>query len=484
MSFYFDPFIRFLFIFLLLSTTGFPDLVEPIIVWNSYAAGEDSMDQLSFQNAFMSIGLLPARISLSELSKTDLHYDMLIIIPHASASLINQQNMNRIQHAVKEGARVVTDGNSSLADLMKIKLSFPAGVKNVRDLTFPSVQLHWADAPKVPIILNASDKSCRLLYIDPVTGRSLGMLKNSGKGMFLFLSALFDPVSGEGYSRFPDLPNLVVKEMHCTPLFQRRGVDAYFDPGYRYNIPVRKLVSEWKTWGIKAVHAAAWYSYNSPSYDYKLLISEAHKQGILVYAWLEWPYIGKGFWAPHPEWREKNALLKDAQLDFLSLMDLQNPACMKQALNDLSGLLKDDWDGIDIAEFSITGGVAGALEGPNQPSYFTGFNDISRQEFKSLYGFDQAELFNQSSQHFWKKDSIGLDNFYKYRVQVNNRLLKQIVGSLDSIKIVNKMDWEFIFTILDNSLHPEFDQLLGFDLPNTLKLAKEFYITLRFKDLE
>jgi hypothetical protein len=114
---------------------------------------------------------------------------------------------------------------------------------------------------------------------------------------------------------------------------------------------VKKLVSIWKNWGIRAVHAAAWNYYDSPSYNYKLLISEAHKQGILVYAWLEWPYIGKGFWDAHPEWRGKNALLKDAQLDFLSLMDLQNPACMNQAINDLSGLLKDDWDGIDIAEF-------------------------------------------------------------------------------------------------------------------------------------
>jgi len=53
-----------------------------------------------------------------------------------------------------------------------------------------------------------------------------------------------------------------------------------------------------------------------------------------------------------------------------------------------------------------------------------------------MYGFDQADLFNQTSQHFWKKDSIGLDNFYKYRVQVNNRLLRQIVVSLDSIKFL------------------------------------------------
>ena len=495
------PFIGFIFIFLFLSVSAFPltggrnhqfktqsnkasvsDPVESVIVWSSSAAGEDSIDQLSFMNAFKSIGLLPVQMSPSELSKTELHNNMLIILPHASALLMNEQDMNRIQNAVNKGARAITDGKSKFTDLMNMKLSSPIRVKTIKDFTFPSVHLHWADAPKVPLILNGSDKSCRLLYSDAVTGHAVGILKNSGKGMYLFLSPLFDPLSGEGYSRFPNLPNLVIKEMQCAPLFQRRGIDAYFDSGYRYDVPVKKLVAEWKSWGIKAVHADAWDAYLSPSYDYKLLISEAHKQGILVYAWLEWPYVGTGFWNAHPEWREKNALLKDAQLDFLSLMDLQNPACMKKALNDLSDLLKDDWDGIDIAEFSITGGVAGALDGPKEPTYFTGFNSIARKEFKSLYGFDQADLFNQSSEHFWKKDSIGLNNFYKYRVQVNNRLLKQIVGTLDSIKIANKRDWELIFTVLDNSLHPEFDKLLGFDLSNTLKLAKEFHVTLQVED--
>ena len=112
----------------------------------------------------------------------------------------------------------------------------------------------------------------------------------------------------------------------------------------------------------------------------------------------------------------------------------------------------------------------------------TGFNNIARQEFKSLSGFDQAELFNQSSQHFWKMDSVGLNKFYKYRVRVNNRLLEQIVMSLDSLKVFDNRDWELIFTVLDNSLHPEFDQLLGFDLNNTLRLAKEYHVTLQVED--
>src|ERR1039458_2318581 len=90
-NFYFIPFLRFIFIFLLLPTISFPDPVEPIIVWNSSAIGEDSIDQISFQNTFKSIGLLPAQISLLELSKTKFNSDMLLILPHASALLITGQ---------------------------------------------------------------------------------------------------------------------------------------------------------------------------------------------------------------------------------------------------------------------------------------------------------------------------------------------------------------------------------------------------------
>ena len=65
---------------------------------------------------------------------------------------------------------------------------------------------------------------------------------------------------------------------------------------------------------------------------------------------------------------------------------------------------------------------------------------------------------------------------------VNNRLLRHIVSSLDSVRTNDKRDWEFIFTVLDNSLHPEFDQLLGFDLPSTIKLAKDYQATLQVED--
>jgi hypothetical protein len=458
------------------------DWIEPIILWNFSASGSDSIDQVSFHNAFNDIGFSPLHLSLEEFNNSELNKNMLIIVPGASSPSLSQKDADNIMRAVQKGARVITDGGGKLINLLKITLSRPARVKIIKDHVYSNSLLNWADAPSVPLFLNTSDKSFRELYTDSITGHPLGILKKSGSGMILLLSTLFDPISGKGYSRFPNLTNLVINEMHCIPLFKRRGVDAYFDPGYRYDIPVKKLVSIWSKWGIRAIHTAAWNMYDSPSYDYNLLINEAHKKGILVYAWLEWPYIGERFWNEHQDWRQKNALLKDAKLDFLFLMDLQNPECMTGALNDLKKLLRDDWDGIDIAEFSITGGVSDALAGPNSPKDFTGFNDETRKEFISLSGFDQVELFNKSSDHYWKKDSVGLDKFYKYRVLVNNRLLRYIVSSLDSVRTNDKRDWEFIFTVLDNSLHPEFDQLLGFDLASTIKLAQEFHSTLQVED--
>jgi hypothetical protein len=163
-------------------------------------------------------------------------------------------------------------------------------------------------------------------------------------------------------------------------------------------------------------------------------------------------------------------------------MDLQNPYCINAALNDLSHQLELDWDGVDIAEFTITGAGGEALQGPSRPDYFTSFGTPMRTEFASAGGFDPLELENPNSEHFWRRDSAGLEKFYEYRKTVNNRLLRQVVGHVANLKKAGKRDWEFIHTIVDNSLHPEFDRLLGFDLNATLALLKEFDITLNVED--
>jgi hypothetical protein len=455
---------------------------ETVLLWNSNALNEDAIDQKSFYTALKSSGFKTIRIGPGELTNHLIGPNTLLIIPYSSARLLSAENVKAIMKTLPLGLILITDGESDLSLEMGIQLGKPVRVDDIVDHTCPELKPHWSGNQRVAWITNFSDKKGNILVSGGDLDYPLVITQRFGKGECLFFAPLFDPISGRGFARFVNLPYFIVHALHRQPPFRRQGADAYFDPGFRFNVSIDTLARQWQQSGIRSIHAAAWYFYNQTPYDYARLITAAHQNGILVYAWLEWPYVGKKFWDVHPEWRQKNALLQDAHLDFLYLMDFQNQDCLQAAMNDLSLLLENDWDGIDIAEFSITGVGSEALEGPLHPECFTGFTPSARADFKKLHSFDQIELFDTISQHYWEKDSAALNTFYRYRVEVNNRLLNQVTHALDSINTAKKRNWEMILTIADNSLHPEFEQLLGFDMHSTLELVQKYNITLQVED--
>lgn len=456
--------------------------VEAYLLWNSAASFSDSVDQESFAGALAAMGFPFTRINGLQLHSIQDDRQALLVIPFPSARLLSSSQAGGILKKVNEGLCVITDGPSRLTDALDIRLGPPTRVSSVTDKLLPELHLHWADHPQVQCLASFPRGQFRVLYTDSSSGKPLGISLRHGKGKMMCLATPFDSISGQGYSRFPTLGNAILRELQCRPMFHRNAIDAYFDAGYRFNLPIEELAAMWHQWGIRAVHAAAWYCYSSPPYDYRRLIQAAHENGILVYAWLEWPHVGTGFWNQHPEWREKNALLQDAKLDWLHLMDLLNPECLGTVLNDLAVLLKEDWDGVDIAEFTITGAGGEALKGPSRPDYFVSFGVPARAEFKQIAGFDPLELEDSTSRHYWALDPAALDQFYRYRTTVNNRLLRQTIEFVVGLKSKGKRDWELINTIVDNSLHPEFDYLLGFDLASTTQLLKEFDVTLNVED--
>jgi hypothetical protein len=456
--------------------------VEAVLLWNQNAYAKDSIDQESYAAMMASAGFDALKLNIKDLENALLGERTLLLIPQASSRSLSLRHVRRIVRKVEKGLRLVIGGESPLLSALHFQLGKPHRVGVVLDQHHPANHLHWADRPRVKWIAAFPDHPTQVLYADSSTGHPLVVTAGLGLGKYIIIAPHLDAVSGKGYSRFPTMVNAIVRDLGCTTSFRRQGVDAYFDPGYRFAMPIEELAARWRRWGIRAVHAAAWYYNSTPPYDYKRLIDAAHSNGILVYAWLEWPHVGQGFWNQHPEWRQKNALLQDAKLDFLHLMDLQNTDCMNAALNDLSRQMELDWDGLDIAEFTITGAGGEALEGPSRPDYFTSFGTPMRTEFARVGGFDPLELENPNSEHFWKRDTLGLEKFYQYRKVVNNRLLRRVVESIVDLGKKGKRDWEMIHTIVDNTLHPEFDRLLGFDLTSTLALLKEFHVTLNVED--
>ena len=110
------------------------------------------------------------------------------------------------------------------------------------------------------------------------------------------------------------------------------------------------------------------------------------------YAWFEFPHVSERFWDDHPEWREKTALLQDAQLDWRKLMNLSHPgafAAVSLGMRDL--IARFDWDGVNLAELYFE-----SLEGHDNPARLTPMSDDVRAEFRHDAGFDPLNLFQTS----------------------------------------------------------------------------------------
>src|ERR1041385_3241135 len=109
-----------------------------------------------------------------------------------------------------------------------------------------------------------------------------------------------------------------------------------------------------------------------------------------VYAWLELPHVSEKFWNDHPEWREKTALLQDAELDWRKLMNLANRSAFAKVSEGVRDLLgRFDWDGVNLAELYFE-----SLEGFENPARLTPMNDDVRAEFRREAGFDPVNLFD------------------------------------------------------------------------------------------
>ena len=446
------------------------DPFKTVILWNPHARGQEQKDQESFYNTLAALGFEIDKINVKDFPRSDLGTFRLLVIPWSAARSLTPAESASILSALRGGIDLLTDGESSLSRALGIQLAKPVPVYGLVNPLFISQEYHWADHPAVPYILPAANTELTNYYSDRDTQHPLVIGGSYGEGRYIYFAPLYDPSSRFGYSRFPDLPSILVQEFHLSPLLKRAGADVYFDPGYRQSVSIERLAKMWKHWGVRTVHAAAWHFYDKYTYDYARLIKVAHQEGILVDAWFEWPHVSERFWNQHPDWREKTGLLTDAHVDWRYLMNMENPACLKAALDDtLAFLGRYEWDGVDIAELEFE-----SLEGPDSPGTFTPFNPYVRKEFHSQYGFDPLELLKQGSRYYWKTNPEAIRTFYDYRRKTHFNLLNTLLGAIREAAKKQNRSWEIILTVIDTLQHPELRDYLSIDMDATLKLVERY----------
>src|SRR5579883_1031906 len=279
------------------------------------------------------------------------------------------------------------------------------------------------------------------------------------------------PPGDRGYERFPYLL-AALRDLGLDPPFRSARLWAFFDSAYRSRVDLDYFAARWRASGIAALHAAAWHFFESdPAQDAYLnaLIAACHRQGILVYAWLELPHVSDKFWNDHPEWREKTALLQDAQLDWRKLMNLANPDCARAVAGGIAGLMRRfDWDGVNLAELYFE-----SLEGIANPARFTPMNDNIRAEFRSRFGYDPLDLFRQAR--------TPQSPFLDYRAALAARIEQRFLTELESVRR-DRPGLDIVLTHVDDRFDTGMREAIGADASRVLPLLDSHSFTFLIED--
>ena len=371
---------------------------------------------------------------------------------------------------VEQGGVVVLEGESDLATA----LGFKSGqkrvvVRSIVDQRSPKLPIIWETPLEIPIF--DLPQGASVLAIERWDHAPVMVALHRGSGAVLWIAA---PPGKEGYERFPYLLQALA-DLGVKPPFRSQRLWAFFDGAYRSRVDLDYFAERWRTAGISALHVAGWHYYeqNAESDAYlRALIEACHRKAILVYVWLELPHVSEKFWDDHPDWREKTAILQDAQLDWRKLMNLSNPDCAAAVADGVKQLItRFDWDGVNLAELYFE-----SLEGAANPSRFTPMDQNVRDEFRGLHGFDPIELFQSPT-----PDPVRLRTFLDYRADLTRRQQEKWIGQIESIR-ASKPDLDFVLTHVDDRFDTRMRDLIGADASRVLPLLDQHDFTFLIED--
>ena len=385
--------------------------------------------------------------------------------PAATPAAI-QQWVRRLE----QGSLIVLEGESDLAEALGFKPKEQhVVVRSIVDVHAPKLPIVWEKA----LDLRQFDlpKDAVVFARERWDGAPLMAAVRRGSGAALWIAVT---PGAQGYERFPYLLQ-ALHDLGLTPPFQSRRLWAFFDSAYRSRVDLDYFAARWRQAGISTLHMAGWHAYEStPEGDKYLrtLIDACHRNGILAYVWLEMPHVSEKFWADHPEWREKTALLQDAQLDWRKLINLQNADASKAVKQGTRALIERfDWDGVNLAELYFE-----SLEGISNPARFTPMNGDLRRDFQAAQGFDPIELFQNS-----KADPAKLRTFLDYRAELSRKLQTEWIGVVEDIR-TKKPDLDLVLTHVDDRFDSRMRDLIGADAGRVLPMLEQHDFTFLIED--
>jgi len=449
---------------------------RPVILWNQYARGAAYNDQASFAALFASVNIPVDTIFVGQ-PITLTPYN-LVVVPFGFVDSLKLEEYDHLVRWVRNGGALITDTHNYLIEEFGIR--FGAGglkVHKVVDRLFPEEQITWRTLEQLTKL--EADDVDEVFCTDIATEAPLVVGKSFGSGKVLFIATRFDPHTQLGYSHYPFLLEYIRNYLGLAPILRYEALEMYFDPGFRQNQSIEHLVRLWVQEGIRRIHVAGWHVYPKYTYDYKRLLSLAHANGILVYAWLEPPQVSQKFWTEHPAWREKNFRGEDVRPSWRYPVALTDQRCLAAMLDEYTSFLRQyDWDGVNIGELYFEAG-----NGLQDSSLYTPMHSSAREEVRKVYGFDPVRAFDPGSAVYWRTHPDVRAALTTYRVRKLDQVYQQMLHMCSDIA-QTRPGFEVIVTAMDSFGSPELREDLGVDMESLVRLQKEYAFTLQVEDPE
>ncbi|HTB12281.1 MAG TPA: hypothetical protein VK752_11945 [Bryobacteraceae bacterium] len=404
---------------------------------------------------------------LSSIGLRDTANGDVVVIPGGA-----QSSVQECQLRLDRGAILILEGPSPVAESFGFRPSSKPHVivRSVEDVRASKLHIVWEKPLEMPVF--EIPKEARLFAMERWQGVPLMAGFKRSKGAVLWIAASPGP---HGYERFPYIPQALA-DLGLEAPFRSERLWAFFDSAYRSRVDIDYFAARWKAAGIGALHVAAWHYWErDPQADDYLrkLIDACHRNGIEIYAWFELPHVSEKFWDRHPEWREKTALLQDAQLDWRKLMNLTNRAAFAEVSKGVRDLIgRFDWDGVNLAELYFE-----SLEGFDNPARMTPMNDDVRSEFRAKEGFDPIDLFSSIK----VKQGSALAQFIDFRADLARRQQAEWLAQIEEAR-KTKPYLDVALTHVDDRFDTTMREKIGADATKVLPMLNSHDFTFLIED--
>jgi hypothetical protein len=444
------------------------------IVPEVYLVNARNSDYSSIITMFTSVGFNVTQGELSRCLEGN-GSESILIVPNEEAKHLNHDQVELILNKLKSGAHLIFNGNSLLSKSLGIKVGKPTAISRYRWHKHPEVLIHF---PK-PLLADSIGISRRMqvLGADVRTNRPVAVSGRVGEGGFIYCSIPLAPVDGNGYEHFPFILEAVRDELHIKPVLFRKGLSVYLDLAYHPGTAPEELIRKLTAWGINRVHCSSWYAAPHARKFMQELITAAHRNGIVVYAWLEFPMVGRHFWDHHPECREQTAAGKDAKVDWRYHIALEDARCFNLVTADLEKLIMDlDWDGIDIAELYFESPLGFA-----SPQNFTPMHPSFRSSFRDAHGIDPMAIFSPGSTSCWQQNPAMKQALIDERIALIGRLNRLLLEFCAQLQI-KKPHLRIVMTVIDTITDAPMKEHIGVDAEYFVELQKQYGFDLEIED--